>query len=333
MCLLTHVLTALLAFNMGYVYASHQRLTDGPQQYTISAESYQEGLPFVSPAAVVSSRFTTVDNSQHVKTLLPLDTVGLFAAGIARAKRDDFTNMIDLGLPLDDKQAGNEEVLVVYSNYRALPKAKPLGRMMNDPTNSVVPLYSAKDATANCHTIRLVLQQPKKDKECMVILGQWESFNINKYMRIPPSGRGQANFSIPFRHVARGQRVDGKVAKMPMPRQTKAYWKVLMDYLNKLDQTVARLKPIAQLAAGKGNAVIVMTCNWGQADLLANFICGARSRGLDLSQVLLFATDEDTHNLAVALGIHSFFVEDAFGEMPKAAARVYGDKKVSDAAR
>jgi hypothetical protein len=69
-----------------------------------------------------------------------------------------------------------------------------------------------------------------------------------------------------------------------------------------------------------------MVCNFGQSELLFNFVCSARARGLDLSKILLFATDEDIIDLATNLGIAVFDVQDSFGEMPKAAARAYGDK-------
>ena len=40
-----------------------------------------------------------------------------------------------------------------------------------------------------------------------------------------------------------------------------------------------------------------------------NFVCAARARGLDLSPVLVFATDEETKELAEGLGLTSFYDE------------------------
>ena len=101
---------------------------------------------------------------------------------------------------------------------------------------------------------------------------------------------------------------------------------MLIDYLQKLESTTERLKPIAAKVAGEGNTVVVMVCNFGQSELLFNFVCSARARGLDLSPILLFATDSDIRDLATSLGIAVFDVGDAFGDMPTNAAKNYGDK-------
>ena len=69
-----------------------------------------------------------------------------------------------------------------------------------------------------------------------------------------------------------------------------------------------------------------MVCNFGQSELLANFICSAKARKIDISSVLLFATDNETYLLAKSLGITAYDVQDAFGNMPTSAARVYGDR-------
>ena len=38
-----------------------------------------------------------------------------------------------------------------------------------------------------------------------------------------------------------------------------------------------------------------------------NFVCSAKSRDIDLSPVLVFATDEETKELAEGLGLAAFF--------------------------
>ena len=45
----------------------------------------------------------------------------------------------------------------------------------------------------------------------------------------------------------------------------------------------------------------------GQSELLMNFVCSATARNLDLSAVLVFATDEETKELAEGLGLTAFF--------------------------
>ena len=44
-----------------------------------------------------------------------------------------------------------------------------------------------------------------------------------------------------------------------------------------------------------------------------NFVCAAKSRNLDLSAVLVFATDEETKELAEGLGLAAFFDKTVSG--------------------
>jgi len=101
---------------------------------------------------------------------------------------------------------------------------------------------------------------------------------------------------------------------------------MLQDYLAKLEATTNRLKPIAAKVAGEGKTVVVLVVNFGQSELLFNFVCNARARGLDLSKILVFATDKDAGELAKSLELAVFDVGDAFGTMPTKAASTYGDR-------
>jgi hypothetical protein len=56
-------------------------------------------------------------------------------------------------------------------------------------------------------------------------------------------------------------------------------------------------------------------------------VCNAHQKGLSavLSNVLVFVTDEETKDLAEAMGLATFYSTDIFGSMPTKAARSYGD--------
>jgi len=56
-------------------------------------------------------------------------------------------------------------------------------------------------------------------------------------------------------------------------------------------------------------------------------VCNTHRKGLShiLVNVLVFATDEETKELAEAMGLTVFYDEEIFGSMPKNAARAYGD--------
>jgi len=68
-----------------------------------------------------------------------------------------------------------------------------------------------------------------------------------------------------------------------------------------------------------------MVANYGQAELFVNFVCSAKRRNLDISPVLLFATDQETYQLAMNMGVHVFFHEGIFASIPKQAAHDYHD--------
>ena len=71
------------------------------------------------------------------------------------------------------------------------------------------------------------------------------------------------------------------------------------------------------------NTTIIHSREWKRT-----VICNARGKGLGdvLQNILLFATDQATHDLAQKMGITSVFIESIFGTMPEMAARRYGDK-------
>jgi hypothetical protein len=68
------------------------------------------------------------------------------------------------------------------------------------------------------------------------------------------------------------------------------------------------LRPILAKIARK-NAVVVMTCNMGQSQLLMNFACSALRRGFDLGNILVFPSDVETKELAEGLGLTTYYDE------------------------
>ena len=92
-------------------------------------------------------------------------------------------------------------------------------------------------------------------------------------------------------------------------RSTRKLWSMLGPYIQNIDQVLGSLSPLAHkcAAAGQLRTVIVMVCNMGQSMLLMNFACAAKARNLDLRQVLVFATDVGTKELAESLGLTAFY--------------------------
>jgi len=56
-----------------------------------------------------------------------------------------------------------------------------------------------------------------------------------------------------------------------------------------------------------------MVANLGVLELLTNFVCSSRARGLDISNVIVFATDAETREAMASLGVETF--DDEGGEV------------------
>jgi hypothetical protein len=128
-----------------------------------------------------------------------------------------------------------------------------------------------------------------------------------QFMRLPTTEGEKLDHGAPLRLVNRGAQASGRLSvRPPKKEQTLEYWSTLKTYLDTLETVLVELKPIVEKVA-KQNTVIVMVCNHGQSELLMNYVCSARARNLDLSPVLVFATDEETKDLAEGLGLAAFY--------------------------
>jgi hypothetical protein len=229
-------------------------------------------------------------------------------AGAARVNRDEFTKRFDLGVPLDQTQQGNEEILMLYHHPQSLSNVSTTVASDGDQD---MPLLSVRDATINCETLKIILTEPNKKHECLAIVGQWESYHIHKYMRLPPDQiRTGIDHNLPLRSVSRTHSArKGKTQIIPKHYNVERYdSSILVPYLSSLKKTLEDLKPIARKVA-KNNTIVVLVCNLGQSELLVNFICNARAKGFDLSQVLVFATDLETKKIVEGLGVAAFHDE------------------------
>ncbi|CAB9514757.1 Nucleotide-diphospho-sugar transferase [Seminavis robusta] len=249
-----------------------------------------------------------------------------FAEGMTYIPRDEFNSRFDVGVPLDPSTKFNDKVLLLYSDSKSLPsdpQAKEAARRSGD-----IPTLGVFRAVHNCDFLNVVFLQPARQKQCTAIVGQYASYHISKYMRLPDNdkgGYGPLDSSVPLQLVNRGAQLSGrKSTRVPAPKDTQKYWKTLKTYLDTLPSVLEELKPIAAKVA-KENTVVVMLANHGQSELLMNFVCNARSRNLDISSVLVFATDQETKDLAEGMGLTVFYDVTNYGKSPKGAARTYGD--------
>lgn len=267
-------------------------------------------------------------SKKHHKGIFDNKHTGVYASGMEFVDRDEFAAAFDTGVPLDPTGHGNDRVTILYSENWAMPLKNATQR--DYPSG---PALSVEDATKNCNNLHVVLTSDTRRNQCIAIMGQYESFHLHKFMRLtdgPKQKHRNLDTSAPLRLVNRGMQLNGeKSISLPDEKHTTAFWKSLVSYLTTIDDVLKELKPVAEKVAAhnKHNTIIVLVCNLGHAEMLFNFVCHARAQGLEdaLSNILLFSTDIETHQLATSMGLTSFYNEAVFGSVPSKAAKQYGD--------
>jgi hypothetical protein len=299
-----------------------------PWEMNIPAQTRNQGLfdPSISDFVVGAARVNRDDFAAKYVLLVALLFVSCWtlSARLTFSSLYCFHRRFDTGGPLDPSISTNSEVLILYSHPESLPKHQ-------DVSTASIPLMSVDNATDTCDYLNIVLTQQSRTlgqrRQCIAIMGQYESFHIQRFMRLPQKDGEPIQPDLPLRLVPRtavGQRNFYSRTIGPEPNHTNQYWSILTKYLSSLDSTLARLRPIVKSIAVK-KTVVVLVCNHGQSELLINFICNARRRGLDLTPVLVFATDPETRDLAQGLGLASFYDEINYREIPRKAAGEFGD--------
>jgi len=311
--------------------------------------------------AVSNNNNNNNNNEAQTQTIKPFHAeafskkhTGTFASGMQLVDRKEFAETFDTGVPLDQDTVGNNKVLLLYSDKSAFPDTH------NNHNNNNNYHPTVREATANCNNLHVLLTQAdSRTRQCIAVVGQYESYHVQKFMRVDPTlKKGGIDPSLPLSYVARGYQQNGRKShKVPTLAQSKQHWKNLVEYLQTLLATNANnttkgkgensintdgngnsnsnvgviesLTPVLKEVASHNdhNTVIVMVCNFGQSELLLNFICNARAKGFGdiLRNVFVFATDQETQDLAEHLGIASVYIESIFGSMPTNAARRYAD--------
>jgi hypothetical protein len=239
-------------------------------------------------------------------------------AGMARVSREDFMKRFDVGVPMDVTTKGNEDVLILYGDTKSLPH----------PSAKIgIPKLHHEQATEHCNNLKIILTGADQTQQCLAIVGQLESYHIQRFMRLDENKR-RVGEDLPLRFVSRIHSHDGKMWERPQMLRTNLWDTMLVSYLSSLKSVLDELRPIAERVA-RNNTIVIMVCNHGQSDLLINFACSAQTRGLDLSQVLVFATDLPTKAIAEGLRMTVFYDETNYADIPEKSALEFGDHTFS----
>ena len=231
----------------------------------------------------------------------PPELQGL-AKGVARVSKAAFLERLDTGHAREHKfSPAHSHVLILYQHKNALPKNRA-----TTTTAGKVPELSFDEATENCQNVHVVSTKPFHGlHQCLALVGQFESYEVDRYMRITV---GQAlNDSLPLTRVGRGVLPNGvDEYRIPTAKATEQGLAFVQRHAQHYKRNKKELKPILQRIA-QNNTVVVMVSNYGQSDLLQNFVCRARSQQIDTSHILVVCTDEPTQQLAKSLGLATYF--------------------------
>jgi hypothetical protein len=208
-----------------------------------------------------------------------------------------------MGVPIDLPKEKDADVLILYARDKALPKDY-------STTNEQIPSLEMKHAVENCDFLNIVLTDHSKGRnQCIAIVPQYESFHVQKWMRLSKTGKG-VDASSDLKPVSRGMQSNGRDQfSPPKTKDIQQNWELLSKYFASYQQSLAELKPLVEKVATPNKTVTVMVSNFGQSELLVNFVCAAKSRNLDTSSILVFATDMETKILAENLGLTAFYDE------------------------
>eukprot|EP00957_Ditylum_brightwellii_P194298 14798074-Ditylum_brightwellii.AAC.1 len=94
-------------------------------------------------------------------------TMSSFIAGSAFVEKDEFTSLLDLGVPVDKgKGSGNADVLILYNREGSLPSSH--ASVVASDGGQTTPSIPAKDAIENCDSLNVVLtSNPGNTAQCM----------------------------------------------------------------------------------------------------------------------------------------------------------------------
>ena len=234
----------------------------------------------------------------------PSKSMSKFINGVARVKKDELNDFFDFGNPTEQgKGTGQEDSIILYQNKEVYPTDSALKRSVEYDDGNGIPLTDTQSATENCDAMNVIFtDNPGNTRQCTAIIGNFESYHIQRFMKVDTVTSSKVQADLPLKLVSRGYASRGKANFYSPPSDgrfspVKRHWAMLKTFLqNVVDNVLEDLRPILDKVA-RDNSVVIMTCNMGQAALLMNFACSAKRRGFDLGNVLVFPSDIETRDL------------------------------------
>jgi len=308
------IAVSMLSFFFGTIFSAHMNMEciSGSARENSSHHFMNAKVEELAQRRVAELQALSASKEQKSSLVKFPDTTQNFAQGLARTSKTDFFSHFDLGVPMDLPTAKDSDVLLLYNREKAFPDTYKNPSMLTD--SSSIPEVAMDDAVKNCDYLHVILANHGRNKnQCTAIVPNYESYHIQKWMRL--GGKG-LDTSKGFSLVSRGIETNGRQNfKPPKTKHIQRHWDILKNYFDSYQATVDELKPLVENAATAKKTVTVMVSNFGQSELLMNFVCAAKSRSLDISSIIVFATDTETKELAEGLGLKAFYDKRVSSEL------------------
>ena len=274
-------------------------------------------------------RMERADSTSQTRRF-PSNSMGKALNGMTRVKKDDINQYFDFGNPVARGEGTSvEDALVLYQKKQALPSSDEfLAHSAEYNDGMGIPLTDSETATENCDTMNIIFTgNPGSTRQCTAIIGNFESYHVQRWMKVDTTRTTPIKSELPLVPVSRGYGISrggskgkGNFYAPPSPSDgklspVKRHWSRLLPFFQTVDSTLEDLKTVLAKIA-RNNAVVVLTCNMGQSALLMNFACSARSRGFDLGNILVFPSDVETKEIAEGLGLTTYYDEKVGFWMP-----------------
>ena len=313
--IVSHLFVAFIAFQFGLLMAA----TSSSSSSSSCIQPYEDIISLLharSMPTLLKNTTTTISTRIIDKESIDdeFDLTKDFIHGVSWVPREDFARNLVLGFPLETtkkQRHGGGGALILYTTKESRPSNYSLNDDLFKTINDV------DTAVQNCDDLNVIVTDRRRPRSCIAIYENWgSSKHVHRFFRNPPkTGRLQygSKYSSP-------EGVRGVINWNSPPSQAtyRESFKKLAKYFDRYFDALVELRPIAKTVskAGRNRAIIVMVVNFGQSHLLFNYVCSARKIGMDLNKVLLFALDEKTNDIAKSLGLHTYYNESIFQDMP-----------------
>ncbi len=133
------------------------------------------------------------------------ESLSHFANGLISINRKDMFDKYDFGVPMD-KNAENENILVLYDSKASLPSNNKLATAAE--FNGDIPQADATTATSNCDVMSAIFVknfEPTEVRQCLAIVGgQYQGYHVQRWARLVGEGKyGTFDKNAPLRMSGR----------------------------------------------------------------------------------------------------------------------------------